>query len=397
MPNVLLIEPCDFREYPIGGQLTFAKQMMAAFGNQLALVGACTDSTPIGSWIDKFIDGQTFKFFSTNRWTKTAERPLIPRRLSAYIHLRRNQRAILSLGVRNAFVRAPEALLAVSDWGWDSLCYFFPGLTNPLAIPRYALGKLLARTFFDAWIRSTTKADVILAAADERRIDAFVSCTGGKLTKNRIVKFPTRVDTSIFRPMPKCVSREILNIDKEIPLVVNCGRINHAKGWEFLCDAFRVLLRNRNNAHMVFVGDGEDRPKLQRYIRDHDLVNNVKIAGFRPANQVRDFLNAADVVAVGSYYEGWSLSMLEALACAKPIVSTDVSGAKDMIVEGENGFIIENRNHKCFAEAMNRALFLPEAKKISLRMAEKYAVKNLARDLRSVWEPLRQADSGSLK
>lgn len=49
----LLIEGCDFVDYPTGGQLSFARQMMRTFGNRLALVGISTDDTPVGVWLKK--------------------------------------------------------------------------------------------------------------------------------------------------------------------------------------------------------------------------------------------------------------------------------------------------------------------------------------------------------
>jgi hypothetical protein len=49
--RILLIEVCNFTDYPIGGYLSFAKQMLTAFDNQLALVGLGDDETPIGKWM----------------------------------------------------------------------------------------------------------------------------------------------------------------------------------------------------------------------------------------------------------------------------------------------------------------------------------------------------------
>lgn len=387
MADVLLIEPCDFCQFPVGGQLSFAKHMMRAFGSRLALVGICTDDTPVGRWCTKSFDGVQYNFLAIAQRTPSDRRPFIPARMKAYLHIKKYKRQIMTAGIESAFIQAPEVLMAVSDWGWDSLCFRSAGLKNPLVLGRYAWGKLFARTFLEVWVHSLKKANVILAAADDRLIDDFVTSTGGKLTRSMITKFPTRVDTSLFRPTSMCAARKALDIEQEMPLIVNCGRINNAKGWKFLCDAFRIFLRNHNNARMAFVGDGEDRQRLQEYIRDRDLTPYVEITGFRPPNQVAEFLNAANIVVVGSYHEGWSVAMLEALACGKPIVSTDVSGARDMIIGGTNGFILEGHDPKRFADAMLRALSLEECEQTSLRLAEKYALKNLARDLGAHWKP----------
>ena len=82
------------------------------------------------------------------------------------------------------------------------------------------------------------------------------------------------------------------------------------------------------------------------------------------------------------------MAMLETLECGKPIVSTNVSGAKDMIRQGQNGFVVEKRDPAEFAKGMGDALKLQGSQQISLGIAENYALKNLARDLGALWKPL---------
>ena len=278
--------------------------------------------------------------------------------------------------------------MVVHKWGWNSICYWCAGLGNPLDMPRYRWGKLLAGLFFKKWITSLAKVEVILAAADDKSIDAFVSRSGGILARDRVIKFPTRVDTSVFRPINKATAGKEVGIDQNDLLVVNCGRTNAVKGWDFIMEAFKLFHEKDPAAKLVYVGDGEDRPSLEQAINKFGLGQSVTVTGFQPPEIVAKYLNAADLCVVGSHMEGWSVAMLEALACGKPIVSTDVSGARDMILEGGNGYIVEKRDPNCFAEAMNRSLALKEAAKISLRLADKYALKNLVRELGELWKPL---------
>jgi len=388
MPDVILIEPCNFEDFPAGGQLSSARHMMKAFGSRLALVGISTDETPIGRWVKKKFDGVQCDFFAVGRWIPSSRKPLIPARITAYLQMKRYKKKIMSLGVSSAFIQSPQTLIAVRDWGWNSICYWCPGLNNPLDMPRYRWGKLLAGLFFKKWITSLTKVDVILAAADDKSIDAFVTRSGGALTRDRVIKFPTRVDTSVFRPINKAIARKELGIHQNDLLIVNCGRINAVKGWDFIIEAFKLFHEKHPAAKLVYVGDGEDRPALEQAVNRFGLGQSVAVTGFQPPEIVARYLNATDLCAVGSHMEGWSVAMLEALACAKPIVSTNVSGALDMILGGGNGYIVEKRDPNCFAEAMNRSLALKEADKISLGLADKYALKNLARELGMLWKPL---------
>ena len=83
MPDVLLIEPCNFEDFPTGGQLSVAKNMMRAFGSRLALVGISTDDTPIGRWVKRKFDGVEYDFFAIGRWIPSSRKPFVPARIKA--------------------------------------------------------------------------------------------------------------------------------------------------------------------------------------------------------------------------------------------------------------------------------------------------------------------------
>jgi glycosyltransferase involved in cell wall biosynthesis len=389
MADFLLLESCNFQDYPVGGQTTFAKNLMAVFGNRAALVGISTDDTPIGRWVQKEFDGVSHWYLSMGRMRRSARKPLIPGRLTNYLRTRRYRERILSLGVRRAFIQAPEALLAVVKWGWESLCYRFPGVGNPLHIARYAYGRLLAGRFDRKLFQALQRVDVILASADEQAIIGLVERSRGSLSRERILQFPTRVDTDLFRPVPIWQARAELGIQTPGPVLVSTGRINRFKGWELLLQSFALLLRSHANARMFFVGDGEDRTNLEDAAARLGLAGLVVVTGFLPALQVAAYINAADLFVVGSYREGWSLAMLEALACGKAIVSTRVSGTSEMISQGQNGIVVGQRDPEAMAAAMEKGLRMPEAVAVSLAIAQKYAITNLRRDLLAAWPAIQ--------
>jgi glycosyltransferase involved in cell wall biosynthesis len=387
-PDCLLVEGCDFVAFPPGGQLTTARQMMAAFGERLALVGICTDDTPTGRWIERDLGGKRFLFYGVGRRKPSAKRPLIPARLSQFLRLSRHREGILSLGVRAALLQAPEELMVVSKWGLESLCYRFPGVANPLVMARYAWGRLLARWFDRRLFDALERTDVIFASADEEAIGALVRRSAGRLARERIHRLPTHYDSTVFVPAPSADARRSLGLGSAAPLLVSSGRLNHVKGWDLVIDAFAHVRATRANAHLVFVGDGEDRHGLERRAAAAGVADAVTVTGFVAPRVVATWLNAADVVVVGSYVEGWSIAMLEALGCGKPLVSTDVSGAREMIRQGENGFVVRSRDPRAFARAILSAADLSSAPSISLSLARNYDLANLIRQVGSVWKVL---------
>jgi glycosyltransferase involved in cell wall biosynthesis len=348
-PHILFIETSDYETFPIGGQLTFAKNFVKIFGNCLALTGAVADDTPIGRWTEKTIDGIQFPFFAYIKIpSKMNKKPIIPYRLKTYMALKKHLRRIRSFGACNVFVQCPEIMMAISSYEWNSICFRFPGVQDEMKYSRYSWAKYFSRPFNFAFQKSLQSADMILASADKDSIDEVIIRSRGRLNRNKLISFPTRVDTDIFSPMDKNFCRESLNISSQDFVVISCTRLAWSKGWELVFDSFVDLLNKKPNAKLIFVGDGEDRVKVDSKIFKQRLEHKIIVTGSVDKSEVPFYLNAADVYVAGSYREGWSNSMLEALACALPMVSTNVSGASEMIIEGQNGFIVDSRDHVKF-------------------------------------------------
>jgi glycosyltransferase involved in cell wall biosynthesis len=263
---------------------------------------------------------------------------------------------------------------------------------NHLKASRYPFAKPLWRLCDKALFKALDRASVVLAAADENAMNALVSRSNGRLPRERLIQCPTSVDTSLFHPVAARNVRAELGIPENCTVFVTTGRIGRFKGWELLLDAFEEFLDRSRNALLFFVGDGEDRSLLQAQIEKRDLHTQVKITGFQKPSQVASYLNAANVILSGSRLEGWSVAMLEALACGKAIVSTEVSGATAMIKPGLNGFIVKDRNPLKFAEAMESALHLANAEQVSTSIASGFDLAQLRERLVSVWAPFRSRE-----
>jgi glycosyltransferase involved in cell wall biosynthesis len=148
--------------------------------------------------------------------------------------------------------------------------------------------------------------------------------------------------------------------------------------------------RHDPEARLYFAGDGEDRPRLEKRIAELNLGAQVKVTGFLKPSEIVSYINAADAAVFGSFVEGWSVSMLEALACGKAIVSTGVSGTESMVMPGENGFVVNSRDPVKFAEAMRRAVRLPDAARVSASIARDFDLTRMGERLGRLWRPFGQ-------
>ena len=376
---------------PQGGQANFAKQMLHAFGDRLAVASITLENMPLRRWYDRPFNGKNIRFFNMGRiFQEKGRKPIVPVRYTVYRYAKLSMPRIHALGIKNLFIESPEVLFAAVNYKWESVCYRFAGVNNPVANSRYRwarwFGELFEKKMFHDFRK--IKVNVLLASADYTAIDEMISRSRGILDRRLVHQFPTRVDTDKFKPIPKDKAQEILGIKNDELIIVACGRLSRGKGWDLILNAMVSLKKRGIDFQLIFVGDGEDRAKVVNKALELGIISSIKITGFIPHADVNIYLNAADLCVVASLREGWSLAMLEILACGKSLVSTNVSGAKDMIRQGENGFIVEERNPITYADAILKTLELKNVGKISREIAARYSTKTIASDLGSIWNPL---------
>ncbi len=394
---VLLLTGGDPWGDPTGGQTTFAKHLLTVFGPRLAVCSHCDDeSIPVCKWVHRTSADTQIWFFNRGPIKGRKDRKsLIPARVLAYYKARKYMPKIRQMDFCGVLIDSPEILFAASSYNWESICYRFAGVNNPVANSRYPWARILGEPFEKYHIRilSRMNPNTMIAAADQKAIEEFLTRTGNVLDRTRFHMFPTRVNTHIFYPIERNTARNFLRLPLDRKILVATGRLCWIKGWAFLLKALVHIKENHPDVLLVFVGDGEDRGGIEQSVQNMDLSKNVLITGFVSQSDVMRYMNAADVCLVGSHREGWSLAMCEMLACGKPVVSTDVSGASDMICDGMNGYVVKNRDPQSFSEAICKAFKLFEAKAYSLQKAKIYSIENLAKDLASLWSPIRNQET----
>jgi glycosyltransferase involved in cell wall biosynthesis len=396
-PEVLLIEGSDFETFPVGGRLTMARAMMQQFAGRLALVGINREGEPAGAWIRKEVDGRTFSFFPVCTRPPAWREPLLPPKVTFISALARHKQLILESGCRAAFIQAPEALVEASRWGLDHLCYWFTGLENHLGASRSTLAKPLWWWFDRAFFSALERADLVLAAADDSALHRLIVRSNRRLRRERVVRMPACVDCMAFHPGPAGPARAELGLPHSETIFVQSGRISRLKGWDLVLDSFAEYLRQYGDALLLFAGDGEDREALTRRAAELDLASRVVVMGFLAPPVLRTCLNAANVAVFGSMVGGGSVSLLEALACGRAVVSTPVSGAGALVAQGKNGYLVDKRHPAVFAQAMNSALRLAGASEISLAIAARHDISLLSDRISTLWPPLARAATKSIR
>lgn len=201
-----------------------------------------------------------------------------------------------------------------------------------------------------AWERFAARrwTDVVLcvSAAERRRAEQAG-------LRARFATVPNGIDLEHHRPAgddERRTARARLGLG-DVPLVLTLGRLSEQKGQDVLLSAWPAVLERVPDAELLLVGDGPTKSTLQAR-----GTPRVRFAGAR--SDPADWLAAADVVALPSRWEGLSLVMLEAMASARSVVSSDVAGARESL-EGA-GAIVPVAEPQPLAAAIAERLEDPE-------------------------------------
>ena len=143
-------------------------------------------------------------------------------------------------------------------------------------------------------------------------------------------------------------------LNKETPLIVSVGRLVPSKDFFSLLEAIAIL-NQTTKARLLIVGGGKLKKQLQKKIGSLNLGEIVSLVGNK-ANPY-PFMKEADVYVSSSIYEGFSNSLIEALALGLPIVSTDHDfGADEMIEDGVSGILVPTADPEAMAGGLERVL-----------------------------------------
>ena len=122
---------------------------------------------------------------------------------------------------------------------------------------------------------------------------------------------------------------------------VSLGRLTHQKAYDRLLRVHKRLLDAGFSYDLWVLGEGEDRPMLEKYIEENKLSHSVRLFGF--CGNPYPYIQAADLLVCSSRYEGFSTFITEGLILGKPIVTTECTGMRELLGNSEYGLIVDNQ------------------------------------------------------
>jgi colanic acid/amylovoran biosynthesis glycosyltransferase len=141
--------------------------------------------------------------------------------------------------------------------------------------------------------------------------------------------------------------------------LVCVGRLCEQKGQLLLIDAARRLSERGIDFELVLAGDGEMRGDIETLIAQYKLENKVRITGWISSHQVREEILAARALVLPSFAEGLPVVLMEAMALGRPVISTFVAGIPELVISGENGWLIPAGDVEALVSALKICLDAP--------------------------------------
>jgi len=232
-------------------------------------------------------------------------------------------------------------------WGSDVLV--FPWKFVPLrTLVRYAL----------------RKADVVVVDSDvQKKAVVRLGCESDK-----ILRFPwVKLNGFESNVKQKFEGRKELGWTEDDIVVISMRDHNPVYGVNYLIEAIPFILEQESKAKFLILGEGELTSQFKQRVRKQIAQGSVRFLGKAPHEDVAKYLNAADIYVSTSFSDGTSASLLEAMACSTTPIVTAISGNKEWIQDGWNGYLTPTRDVNQLAQ---KIVFLAKNEEVRRKMAK---------------------------
>ena len=196
--------------------------------------------------------------------------------------------------------------------------------------------------------RTYRLADLIIAVSEATK-NALVTQYG--IPEHKVTVIHNAVDTDRFYPM---------GIRKEQSTLLYIGRIDKRKGIEFLIRSMPLVRTQIPDVKLLVGGTGQYLKKMKALVSRLHLERNVTFLDFVPDSQLNELYNRAQCVVVPSIFEGFGITVIEALAAGTRVVGTDTDGIREILKSGEFGRLVPYGNICSMAEAIIAELNEPK-------------------------------------
>ncbi|MBB2485339.1 glycosyltransferase [Mitsuaria sp. WAJ17] len=211
-------------------------------------------------------------------------------------------------------------------------------------------------------------ADRVIAESPQDRQDLQQHY---ELPSCQIAEVPCGVDLQEFKPGEQCAARELLGLDAQDFIVLQLGRMVPRKGVDNVIRALALLPvgATRRRARLLVVGGESEQPddgqtpeicRLRELARQLGVEEAVQFIGRRGRSELARYYQAADVFVSTPWYEPFGITLLESMACARPVIGSAVGGIQHTVVDGVTGYLVPPKDALALAKHLDRLRAHPQ-------------------------------------
>lgn len=183
--------------------------------------------------------------------------------------------------------------------------------------------------------------------------------------------------------------RRSVGVSDADPILINVARLTSGKGQELLIRMMPSVLKKYPNAKLLIVGEGEHRAVLTKNIEDAGLLHHVVLHG--RCSDIASLLAISDIFVFSSFFEGFSLTILEAMAAGKPVVAIALPPLRELGVECAGVRLVEQRDSQALAQCVldileDRDRMRELGRQAQRHVAEHYNIDAYVKRLESIYE-----------
>ena len=191
-----------------------------------------------------------------------------------------------------------------------------------------------------------------------RQVDCFIAASeairhmlvSDGVPEERTVTVHEGIDVEHVLAAPLVDVHQAFFLPHGAPVVGNIAALVPHKGQRHLIEAAHLVVQKLPDVRFVILGEGELREALERLVKEYHLEKHVLLPGFR--TDVFGCLKSFDVFVMSSVTEGLGTSLLDAMACSRPIIATEAGGIPEVVAHGVTGLLVPPRDHTAMADAI---------------------------------------------
>ena len=222
--------------------------------------------------------------------------------------------------------------------------------------------------------------------------DRIVASQMNLIPKYKMTTIYNGIDLSSFiNECPQKITKDLIGFEKKGAIVGMTARLWKQKAPQDFISSIPFIIQELPYTMFMVIGDGPLQYELEKLSEELTIRKNVIFLGWR--NDVKDLLKLLDVFVLPSLWEGLPLSILEAMACSKPVVASNIKGNNELVVHGETGFLVPPENPQKIGERVlellkNKTLAKAMGQKGYQRVKEKFDIRKTVYLTNLVYETL---------